>query len=210
MICYRMSDWGTPPGMIDNDVRAESPANDVREAQLAKRRQLLKEKERRKRQQQLGAIGRNEVSSGRRREGKTPLVTEITDPNENSCRYAYDGPEAYNDESSYPRASSGLSNTRIHMVNVAASTEVHSDADSMEDISAVADTYSSPSSVPSAPLQQPQKLKKKNKEEKETRQRETKREKPKIEDTLSSDDDDLETAVIPDSSPPVCCVQHFR
>lgn len=208
-----MADWGTPPGMIDNDIRSDSPSNDMRAAQLERRRQLLKQKEKKKRQQQLGPIGRNEISSGRRREAKAPLVSDIADPNELGSRYAYDGPEAYN-EHSYQVNNPDKSKTTVQIVNVATpDLEDYSGPESIEDAdSAAVSTPPPPPQLAPEPLPLPQETKRERK--KKERAQERKQEKAEQQQqqqqqkmlsqsqpmSFSDDEDDLETAVIPASS----------
>lgn len=200
VICFQeivMAEWGTPPGMIDSEIRSESPANDLRTAQLEKRRQLMKQKEKKKRDQQLRPIGRNEVSSARRREGKTPLVTETADPNELGSRYAYDGPESYNNDS-YQVNNADNTKTRVHVVNVTPDNHTQSDSSSLED------------ETPTAEVPPPQVVVQQTKPTKKKSASATKKQQPppKIEEQKrafgSDDEDDLDTAVIPDASPRVC------
>lgn len=110
-----MADWGTPPGLVDNEPRSDSPSNDMRTAQLERQRRLREQAEKKKRRHQLGKIERNEVSSARKRDGKTPLVTTSMDVTEGVGRYAYDNPEAYNDSASEPFDNT----TSVKVVNVA-------------------------------------------------------------------------------------------
>lgn len=203
-----MADWGTPPGMIDNDIRADSPSNDLRTAQLERRRQLLKQKEKKKRQQQLGPIGRNEISSARRREAKAPLVSDIADPNELGSRYAYDGPEAYN-EHSYQVNNPDKSKTTVQIVNVATPDLDDSDTESIEDaVSTVVISAPPPPQPQAEPQQQETKRERKKKEKTQGRKQEPKvderqqrRQQQQQQVTDSENEDDMETAVIPDMTP---------
>lgn len=229
-----MADWGTPPGLIDNEPRSDSPANDMRIAKLERRRRILEEQEKKKRRHQLGKIERNEVSSARRRDGKTPLVNASSEGHDNHSRYAYDNPEAYNDSNDTPPTS-----TSVKVVNVAQSPDTLEDTDSesLSDhdntISSIPAKSQSQSSISSrqqtppqaqAPSPQPpptydhvvQKEKKREKKSKSRKQAQQQEEvtppKPspqRIEETRakafgSDDEDDLETAVIPDSH--VVCI----
>ena len=232
-----MADWGTPPGLIDNEPRSDSPANDMRIAKLERRRRILEEQEKKKRRHQLGKIERNEVSSARRRDGgKTPLVNSSTEGAENHSRYAYDNPEAYNDANDTPSPT-----TSVKVVNVAQSPDTLDDTDSeslsdhdntISSIPAMSQSHSQssvssrqqtpptkaqpPSPQPPPPaaaaatvVQKEKKREKKSKRKQEQAQQQAAQEAAapppqRIEETParafgSDDEDELETAVIPDS-----------
>lgn len=216
-----MADWGTPPGMIDNEPRSDSPANDMRMAKLERRRRILEEQEKKKRRHQLGKIERNEVSSARRRDGKTPLVNNSgSDGPENHSRYAYDNPEAYND-------STDINATSVKVVNVAQSPDTLDDSDeslsdhdnAVSSIPVMSNSQTSSSSrqttPPKAPSpqQQPQPTQEKKKREKRKSKKPERQpsptpvqqEQPVIEEQRarafgSDDEDDLDSSVIPDSN----------
>jgi len=111
--------WGSPPGTIGDDARADSPASNMRNMKLENQRRLLKEKNRRKNEQHVGLVKATDgPRSGRGKRGESkPLVSSGPDRSEYSSPYAFDGPQAY--DTSY-EVSNGDSTTKVQVVNVSA------------------------------------------------------------------------------------------
>lgn len=204
-----MSEWGTPPGLVDNETRSDSPSNDMRAAQLQRQRRLREQQEKKKMRHQLGKIERNDVSSGRKRDGKTPLVVNSSDPSEGVSRYAYDNPEAYSDNVAEPVDSQ----TQVKVVNVAPpdlQEESDPETPSLATVSAPTQSQSQSSlssfNEPGAGDQpiDPRAAKKERKREREARRQAAELAKLKLEEEAknygSDDEDELETAVIPESN----------
>lgn len=218
-----MSDWGTPPGLVDSETRSDSPSNDMRTAQLERQRKLREQAEKKKRRHQLGKIERNEVTSARKRDGKTPLVSTSVDPSEPVSRYAYDNPEAYNDGPSETVDKT----TSVKVVNVAPQTETLDISDSSlsdnessnHSLPAPAKSQSlnsirsnrtpSPAQTPQQPVTQ-QRSKKPKKRESKSKPQEQAFANQRIEEqpqSFESDEDEMET-VLPDPVAQVgatCC-----
>ena len=207
-----MSDWGTPPGLVDTEMRSDSPSNDMRSAQLERQRKLREQAEKKKRRHQLGKIERNEVTSARKRDGKTPLVGTTSEQPETVSRYAYDNPQAYVDGSS--EVVDDATNVRVVTVAPQADMTVESDTSSLSDPgSNQAQAFAAPKSASQASIHSerqssptlpqpaaaaPQQSKKsKKKEAKSRKQQEKLLAQQRIEEQMkvigSDDEDDVET-----------------